>query len=79
MFPVFGSRTLSTLAAFGQRPTPLMVWVSPVFAEWRMTGATPPTFTRSGSRMPMQMPAVTPASIALPPRSRIRWPASAAR
>src|SRR4029079_4928317 len=44
-----------------------------------MIGATPPKFTNSGITTPSAMPAAQPASIALPPASRIRNPASAAR
>ena len=44
-----------------------------------MIGATPATLTNSGCTTPSEMPAATPASIALPPASRIRKPASAAR
>src|SRR5579883_1631812 len=44
-----------------------------------MIGATPATFTNSGCTTPSAMPAATPASIALPPASRILKPASAAR
>src|SRR5262245_35042761 len=44
-----------------------------------MMGATPATFTNSGCTTPSAMPAATPASIALPPASRILKPASAAR
>src|SRR5258708_27707311 len=44
-----------------------------------MIGATPPKFTYSGCTTPSDMPAATPASIALPPASRILKPASAAR
>jgi hypothetical protein len=44
-----------------------------------MIGATPATFTNSGCTTPSEMPAATPASIALPPASRILNPASAAR
>ena len=44
-----------------------------------MIGATPATFTNSGCTTPSEIPAATPASIALPPASRILKPASAAR
>src|SRR5262249_27482554 len=44
-----------------------------------MIGATPATFTNSGCTTPSEMPAATPASIALPPASRILKLASAAR
>src|SRR6266851_279035 len=44
-----------------------------------MMGATPAKFTYSGCTTPMAMPAATPASMALPPASRILKPASAAR
>src|SRR6516164_4421978 len=44
-----------------------------------MIGATPATLTNSGCTTPSEMPAATPASIALPPASRILKPASAAR
>src|SRR5229473_1220887 len=44
-----------------------------------MIGATPAKFTYSGCTTPSAMPPATPASIALPPASRIRKPASAAR
>src|SRR5215831_1441561 len=44
-----------------------------------MIGATPAKFTYSGCTTPRAMPAATPASIALPPASRILKPASAAR
>src|SRR5215471_12461721 len=44
-----------------------------------MIGATPATLTNSGCTTPSEMPAATPASIALPPASRILTPASAAR
>ena len=44
-----------------------------------MIGATPAKFTYSGCTTLSAMPAATPASIALPPASSIRKPASAAR
>src|SRR5918996_519926 len=44
-----------------------------------MIGATPATLTNSGCTTPSAMPPATPASIALPPASRILNPASAAR
>src|SRR5262245_35606477 len=44
-----------------------------------MIGATPAKFTYSGCTTPSAMPAATPASMALPPASRILKPASAAR
>ena len=44
-----------------------------------MIGATPAKFTNSGCTTPSAMPPATPASIALPPASRILKPASAAR
>ena len=44
-----------------------------------MIGATPATFTSSGCSTASAMPAAQPASIALPPASRIEKPAAAAR
>src|ERR1043166_7090850 len=44
-----------------------------------MMGATPATLTNSGCTTPSAMPVATPASIALPPASRILKPASVAR
>ena len=44
-----------------------------------MIGATPAKFTYSGCTTPNAMPAATPASIAFPPASKMRNPASAAR
>ena len=44
-----------------------------------MIGATPAKLTRSVCNTLTAMPAATPASIALPPASRILKPASAAR
>ena len=44
-----------------------------------MIGATPATFTSSGCSTASAMPAAQPASIALPPASRIAKPAAAAR
>ena len=41
-------------------------------------GATPATLTMSGWTVPRQMPAATPASMALPPALSILAPASAA-
>ena len=49
------------------------------FASRIMIGATPATFTRSGCSTPSAMPAAQPASIALPPASRIEKAADAAR
>ena len=43
-----------------------------------MMGATPATLTMSGWTVPRQMPAATPASMALPPALSILAPASAA-
>src|SRR5262249_8716393 len=44
-----------------------------------MIGATPARSTISICSTHVQRPAATPASIALPPRSRMRWAASDAR
>src|SRR5207249_2454764 len=44
-----------------------------------MVGATPPKSVRWRSRTFSAMPAATPASIALPPRSNMRVPANVAR
>ena len=64
--------------AFGHQPRPAMLSTVPS-ARRMMIGATPATFTRSGCSTPSAMPAAQPASIALPPASRMEKPAAAAR
>ena len=56
-----------------------MVKVSPVSAMCTTIGATPAKCTYSHCSTPSAMPPATPASIALPPASRISNPACAAR
>ena len=67
------------LAALGHQPRPLIVSTLPVSALYRMIGATPPRLVRSAWVTLMHMPVATPASMALPPASRMRAPAAAAR
>jgi hypothetical protein len=62
----------------GQCPRPAMVTTLPAPVRI-MIGATPAKFTSSGCRTASAMPAQQPASMALPPFSRIENAAAAAR
>src|SRR4030095_10988410 len=73
------ARRNARLEAREQGPPPAPSHVSPVRLTCTMIGATPATLTMSGWTVPRQMPAATPASMALPPALRIRAAASAAR
>jgi hypothetical protein len=68
----------SRRAARGQPPTPLITCVAAPWARWIITGATPPKPTNWLSSTSIASPVATPASIALPPASRICSPANAA-
>jgi len=70
---------IAMLAALGRRPRPLMDTVLPLAASWMMIGATPPNPVHCGRVTLMAMPAATPASVALPPCSRMRNPAAVAK
>ncbi len=72
------ARKASRGMARGQWPSPAMVSSVPS-ARRIMIGATPATFTRSGSSTPSASPAAQPASTALPPASSTAKPAEAAR
>ena len=62
----------SRSAAWGQRPSPLMVTTLSVPASYRTMGATPAKLVSWGRVTFRAMPEATPASTALPPCSRIR-------
>jgi len=68
IFPPCSRMKMSGGRDRGQWPRPAMVSTVPS-ARRIMMGATPATFTRSGSSTPSAMPAAQPASIALPPAS----------
>ncbi len=78
IFPPCSRMNKSAGRVFGHQPRPAMVSVVPS-ARRIMIGATPAKLTRSGCRTPSAMPAATPASMALPPDSRMENPAEAAR
>src|SRR5207249_11561375 len=72
------TRKYPSIEARGYGPTPDTWNVSDVRAMCTRIGATPATLTMSGWTTPRQMPAATPASIALPPAPSTCAAASAA-